>query len=342
MQHDHMQTRTSANITLLLFQPRYETPMHLLIPYAASHAEGCQSVLPSLKLPHLQKLLTCLKAQSLDVGDELSWSPPHERALARSLGLTPSDGQIPWAALQAQKYPELAALKGAWAFVTLCHWQAGMHEVTLRQIPMQDLSAAESDILLAAMRPFFAQDGITLYPDEPGRWLAHGAVFDGLPSASPDRVRGRNLVPWMPTAAQAGSLIRLMSEMQMLLYTHSLNDAREARAALPVNAIWFSGTGALNGLLADTGLPPRQTTVVSTLREAALQEDWAVWASAWQALDALEIKALLDAHHRGKAVQITLCGERHAQSWHAVPQTLMQKIRPFFGSQPILSKLEQL
>lgn len=316
--------------------------MHLLIPYAASHAEGCQAMLATLQLPNLQKILGHLSPQALDQGDELSWSPPHERAQAKAWGLEAPDGQIPWAALEAQKHPELAPLKGAWAYVTLCNWQASMHEVTMRQIPMRDLSAAESDTLLAAMRPFFAKDGITLYPDEPGRWLAHGAVFTGLPSASPDRVLGRNLAPWMPTAAQASSLIRLMSEMQMLLYTHALNDVREARGALPVNAIWLSGTGALNSLPADSGLPPNQTTVVPTLREAALQEDWVSWASAWQALDALEIKALLDAHKRGKAVQLTLCGERHTQSWHAQPQTLMQKIRPFFASQPIRSKLEQL
>lgn len=316
--------------------------MHLLIPYAASHAEGCQAMLATLQLPNLQKILDHLSPQTLDQGDELSWSPPHERALAKARGLEAPDGQIPWAALEAQKHPELAPLKGAWAFVTLCNWQASTHEVTMRQIPMRDLSAAESDTLLAAMRPFFAQDGITLHADQPGRWLAHGAVFEGLPSASPDRVLGRNLAPWMPTAAQASSLIRLMSEMQMLLYTHALNDVREARGALPVNAIWLSGTGALNSAPAGTGWASAPGTVITALRDAALEEDWATWASAWQALDALEIKALLDAHNRGKAVQLTLCGERHAQSWHAQPQTLMQKIRPFFASQPIHSKLEQL
>ncbi|MDI1246371.1 MAG: phosphoglycerate mutase [Rhodoferax sp.] len=314
--------------------------MHLIIPYAASHAEGCQSVLPSLKLPHLQQLLNCLTAQALDAGDELSWSPPHERTLARALGLAVSDGQIPWAALQAQAYPERADLNGGWAFVTLCHWQAGMHEVTLRQMPMQDLSAQESDTLLAAMRPFFAQDGITLYPDQPGHWLAHAEVFKELRSASPDRVLGRNLVPWMPTAAQASSLIRLMSEMQMLLYTHALNDAREARGALPVNAIWISGSGALPASRPDPA--PAQPVLVTALREAALQEDWATWSRAWQALDALEIKALLDRHKQGQPVQLTLCGERHAQCWHAQPQTLMQKIRPFFASPPIHSQLEHL
>ena len=332
--------------------PSDNRTMHLIIPYAASHSESCQNVVPSLKLPHLQKLLMVLTAQPPDQADELSWSPPHERALAKACGLPVADGQIPWAALQAQKRPELARQEGAWAFVTLCNWQASVHQVTMRQIPMHDLSPTESDTLLAAMRPFFAQDGITLYHDEPGRWLAQGAVFDGLPSASPDRVLGRNLAPWMPTAAQASSLIRLMSEMQMLLYTHPLHDARDARGVLPVNAIWFSGTGALvphrpsedvqKDVIADPIRNPLSPTVVATLREAALQEDWAGWASSWQALDALEIKALLDAHNQGKTVQITLCGERHAQSWLTRPQGLAQKIRRFFSSSPIHSTLEKL
>lgn len=325
--------------------------MHLLIPYAASHAEGCQAVLATLKLPNLQQLLTRLSAQALDVDDELSWSPPHERALAGALGLAVTDGQIPWAALQAQKHPELAQLQGAWAFVTLCHWQASMHEVTLRQIPMQDLNTADSDTLLSAMQPFFAQDGITLYPDEPGRWLAHSELFEGLPSASPDRVLGRNLAPWMPTASQASSLIRLISEMQMLLYTHPLNDEREKRGALPVNAFWLSGTGALTGTndtletSPQASLPaqrPLAPEVVATLRQAALQEDWANWANAWRALDALEVKALLDAHTHGETVQLTLCGERHAQTWLTQPQALKQKMMRFFGSQPLLKKLGQL
>lgn len=49
--------------------------MHLLIPFAASHDENCLAILPSLNLPHLQKLLSRLTAQPLDAGDELSLSP---------------------------------------------------------------------------------------------------------------------------------------------------------------------------------------------------------------------------------------------------------------------------
>jgi hypothetical protein len=314
--------------------------MHLLIPHAASHSEGCQAALATLQLPHLQKLLSRLSPQPLDAGDELSWSPPHERALARCLGLPVADGQLPWAALAASQRSELAHLPGAWAFVTLCHWQATTHEVTMRQLPMHDLGATESNDLLAAMQPFFAQDGITLHPFEAGRWLAHGAVFDGLPSASPDRVLGRNLSPWMPSAAQAGGLIRLVSEMQMLLYTHPINEARERRGALAVNAIWFSGTGALP----ESYPAPASAQPITdpTLRQTALQDDWAGWASAWQELDATHLRQLLDAQRRGDAVQLTLCGERHAQSWVSRPPTLTQKFRQLFSAPPVQGTLEQL
>lgn len=325
--------------------------MHLLIPYAASHAEGCQAALATLKLPNLQKLLSRLTAQPLDAGDELSLSPPHERALAMSLGLMAADGQIPWAALQAKKHPSLADFGGAWAYVTLCHWQADKQQVRMRQIPMQDLSQEESDTLLNDMRPFFAEDGLTLFPDEAGRWLAHGDMLKGLTTTSPDRVLGRSLAPWMPDASQAGGVLRLISEMQMLLYTHPLNEAREARGALSANAIWFSGSGALTRtpaasdvVLGDPLRPesPQAPAVVSSLREAALQEDWATWAGAWQTLETTEIKAMLEAHMRGESVQLSLCGERNAQTWLTQPQALMRKIKGFFGTQPIQNVLEQL
>lgn len=342
--------------------------MNLLIPYASSHAQGCQAALANLKLPTLQKLLSRLTAQPLDEGDELSLSPPHERALANALGLSAADGQIPWAALRAQKHPSLADFGGAWAYVSLCHWQADKKQVRMHQIPMQDMSQSESDTFLNDMRPFFAEDGLTLYPDEPGRWLAHGDMLTGLATASPDRALGRSLAPWMPNVAQASGLLRLISEMQMLLYTHPLNDARESRGALAVNALWFNGSGTLltqplttsntpanRGPHPESGIAdtkPKSGTgrvqhlvlpaAASTLREAALQEDWSRWAAAWQTLDATEIKAMLDANLRGESVQLTLCGERHAQTWLTQPQPLKQKLKNIFGTQPIQNMLEKL
>jgi hypothetical protein len=315
--------------------------MHVLIPFASALSDGCQAALPDLKLPHLGKLLAHLTPQTLDQGDERSWSTPHERALAKAQGLPHQDGQIPWAAAEAQDHADLADLDGAWAFVSLCHWQASTFEISMRQIPMQDLSAVESDSLRAAMAPFFEQDGITLHPLAPGRWLARADVFANLRTASPDRVQGRNLAPWMPGTAEAGSLIRLVSEMQMLLYTHPVNDAREARAALTANALWFSGAGALPHA---TPAPSLRTSVqvMPGLKGAALAEDWPAWTDAWHQLDATLMPDLLAAQARGEPVQLSLCGERHAQTWAAQPLGWMQKLKAKFTSQPPSNLLKSL
>lgn len=314
--------------------------MHFLIPYANSHADACQATHPALNLPHLQKLLAHLTAQPVDTGDELSLSPPHERAMAKKLGLQAPDGQIPWAAWQASQRPDLAHIGGAWAFVSLCHWHATAHQVTMRQLPMHDLPVVESDCLLAAMQPFFTEDGIALYPHESGRWLAHGTVFEGLGTASTDRVLGRNLEPWMPRTAHANGLARLVSEMQMLLYTHPVNDARESRAALPVNAFWLSGAGVLPPDLPVAAAHP--PTVVGALRDAALAENWGAWADAWHTFDATQCPALLAAQARGEPVALTLCGERHAQTWTTQPKTLKQRFLSIFSQKPIQNVLVKL
>ncbi|MGC3987058.1 MAG: hypothetical protein QM777_21250 [Pseudorhodoferax sp.] len=95
---------------------------------------------------------------------------------------------------------------------------------------------------MASMAPYLAEDGIVVDRWQDGRWLAHGAPFAGLATASPERVLGEeNLNAWLPASPL---LRRLQNEMQMLLYTHPVNDAREARRQVTVNALWISGCGS--------------------------------------------------------------------------------------------------
>ena len=312
--------------------------MHLLIPFAFCSSDGCTSALRTLKLPHLEKLMVHLTAEPLDGGDEFSLSPPHERALAHALGLPAKDGLIPWAAVEASK---VQAADGAWAFITPCHWQVGTHHIAMSGSKLPDFSAPESQTLLEAMQPYFEEDGITLHYDQPCRWLARGDVFRDLATASLDRVVGRNVENWMPRSAHAAGLRRLQNEMQMLLYTHPVNDARAARGVPPVNSFWLSGTGALPQPLKQTALETKPV-LVTTLRDAALNEDWAAWVQAWQLLDATECATLLTAVDQQGSAQLTLCGERNAQTFHATAQTFYQRFMNLFGTQPPSQLLEQL
>ena len=312
--------------------------MHLLISFASCRSEGCASALPTLSLPRLEKLLRRLTPEPMDTGDEFSLSPPHERTLARALGISAPDGLIPWAALEASK---TMPAEGAWGFISPCHWQVGTNHIAMSGQALPDFSSQESQTLMAAMQPYFEEDGITLYFVQPDRWLAHAALFNDMATASLDRVLGRNVEHWIPRTPNAAGLRRLQSEMQMLLYTHPVNEARAARGAVPVNSFWLSGTGALaNPLrLPASDSPP---IVLSALRESALNEDWASWAKAWQAVDATQCADLLAALDQGGSHQLTLCGERSAQSFTFKPQSIAKRLLNLFSPPNLVSQLKQL
>lgn len=315
----------------------------LLIPYAASTAEGCQQALQGLALPHLDRLLARLSPHTAqtDTGEETSFTPPHERALARALGLSFDDGRTPWAAWHRHQQGQPAHGQ-AWAFITPCQWHVSTDHITLRDPDSLGLDEAASRVLLAIVAPWFAEDGIALHYDQPTRWLASGALFDGLATASLERVLLRDVRPWMPEprAAQAArTLHRLHSEMQMLLYTHAFNDERAARGLPVVNSFWVHGTGPLP---TPAPTPTTAPTVPTTLRDAALREDWRTWATAWAALDSGPVADLLRQSESGAPVQLTLCGERNAQGFHSAPRGLAQRIQGFFRPQRFMDLRNQL
>ena len=297
--------------------------VHLLIPFAACSAEGCRTSLQALALPRLERLLARLALAETVDGDERTLSMPHERVLARECGLQGADGLLPWAAWQvAQAGRDTQAQP--WAWLTPCHWRVGRDHVVMGHPQELQLDAADSRALLAAMQPYFEQDGIALEYDAPTLWLARAEVFGQLPTASLDRVVGRVIDGWIPRSDAARPLRRLQQEMQMLLYTHVVNEARTRGGLLPVNSFWISGSGALP---ADRKpAPPPGLQITHYLRDAALLEDWRAWAAAWQQLDARECDRLVQALDRGQSVALTVCGERTARTWRARPAGLWQRM----------------
>ena len=314
---------------------------HLLIPFAASSSGGCREALRTLALPHLEKLLARLTATQTDTGTEDALSPPHERALARAYGLAAPDGSLPWAAWQARESGREAdgAQGQAWAWITPCHWRMGRDHILMLHPQALKLDAQDARTLVDAMRPFFAQDGITLEYDAPTQWLARGELFRSLPTASLDRVVGRDVNAWMARGDAARTLRRLQAEMQMLLYTHSLNEERERGGMLPVNSFWASGTGAL---APDSGALPAGLRMPHYLRDAALRGDWAAWADAWRLLDGGECARLLGELDAGHKVSLTLCGERSAQTFESLPKSLFRQLSSRLVRTPLSSWLDPL
>lgn len=308
--------------------------MHLLIPHASALSEASTHTLRDLPLPRLSKFLSISSAGAPAGTDEYSLTPPHERALADAWGWRGDDGALPFAARQAAA-DGIAVGDAPWGLLTPAHWHVGREHVSLADPDELHLDEAESRALLDAVRSLFESEGFTLAWGAPTRWYASHPSLAGLPCASLDRAVGRNIDLWLPVHPQARLLRRLQNEVQMLLHTHPLNDAREARGELPVNSFWLSGCGVAQP--AGTGID-----VDERLRAPLLAGDWAAWAEAWTALDAGPVNALLAAAERGEAPALTLCGERHAQRHDAARRSLWQKVAGRFRGVEAHAVLEAL
>ncbi|MBL0088708.1 MAG: hypothetical protein IPP44_19385 [Ideonella sp.] len=291
--------------------------MHLIVPFAGTASPAGQHALKDLSLPNLERLLARLSPVHALGQDEFSLSLPHELALADARGWSLVDGALPWAAELAGQHG-LPVGEHAWALLTPVHLHAGAEQVSLANPAELPLDERSSRQLFDDLRYLFDSEGFGLHWVGPQQWLATHPLFQDLATASIDRAVGRNVDPWLPDQRSARLLRRLQNEVQMLLYTHPLNDQREAAGLPTVNSFWCSGCGRAQAVAANAG-----PEVDERLRQPALAEDWAAWREGWLALDAGPVAAL---NRATGPVQLTLCGERLAQRWEAVPRSLWQRL----------------
>jgi len=306
--------------------------MHLLVPFAAPLSDAGRQAVGSLALPQLRALLSRLQPAGRDEGDEWSYTPPHERAWARALGWTGGDGLWPWAARQAA-VDGLDVAEQAWGLVTPAHWHVGTDQVSLLDPQLLALDEAASRECFDAVKDLFTSDGFALHWAAPLRWYVAHPSLAAMRCASLDRVVGRNVDGWLGSDPAARRIRRMQSEVQMQLYTHPLNDAREARGLLPVNSFWLSGCGARQ---AASGAEP---WVDLRLRAPALAEDWAAWVKAWDTLDEGPLADAAAHVARGGPLRLTLCGERASVDYTTAPGGFWRGLRRRLQSEPAVQPL---
>jgi hypothetical protein len=324
-----------------------ENAHHLLIPFAAVSSEAAVKYVQDLKLPNLRQLLSTLTLVDSDIGTDDTFSPPHERALARLQGLPVADGSIPWAAKRAAELGLTNADSPVWTWVSLCNNFVGTGSLTLEDPAQLQVTEAESRQLFSDMQPYFAEDGITLHYVEPSQWLVSGEPLRDVRTASLDRVIGKDLSDWQPAQGESAKLRRLQNEMQMMLYTHTVNNARTRSNSSPINSIWFHGTGQLPELGAKVSTNIKiSVSIPRSLADAALREDWPAWVKAWEQLDATLCADLLKRVQAGEPVTLTLCGERSALTYECRPKSALRRLkddlRGILGLQPAYLLPKQL
>jgi hypothetical protein len=308
--------------------------MHLVVPFASALSDAAQHALGTLSLPHLERLLARWSpADGADIADadEYTLSMPHERLVARLRGWDVVDGLLPFAA-EAARADGLAPVPGSgWALLTPAHWHVGREQINLTDPATLALDEDEARALHATLAPLFEDLGWRFHWGSTGRWYASHDSLARLPSASIDRVIGRNVDLWLNDHPDILLVRRLQSEAQMLLYTHPVNDERDARGAPTMNSFWLSGTGPT----APAGAAlPADVTIDERLRAPALAEDWSAWAEAWHALDAGPVRTLAEtaAARPAQPHTLSLAGERVVRTWRSAAQPWWKSL---FGARAV-------
>ena len=208
--------------------------MHWVVPFASDLSEACRQVLQDLRLPNLERLLSRCTLAARDDGDAASFSPPHERALAKARGWHGGDGMLPFAA-HAAAADGIDIGARAWGLLTPSHWQLGRDHVTLLDPDTLTLDDAESRVLFESLRQWLEGDGFVAAWGAPTRWYAARDDLDGVATASLDRAIHRDVDAWLRASQPGGTapresiaaVRRLQSEAQLLFHTHPVNEARE-------------------------------------------------------------------------------------------------------------------
>ena len=162
------------------------------------------------------------------------------------------DSAEQWLARQLQLQTPLpvaqftAALDGLahshnWLRADPVHLQVNMDQLLLVPGSALQISVEDADALTAALNRHFAEDGLQFVAPHPQRWYVQLQQPAAVTHTPLDQVAGHNINDFLPQGADAMRWHQWLNEIQMLLYTHPANDAREQRGLPLIHSVWFWG-----------------------------------------------------------------------------------------------------
>lgn len=107
------------------------------------------------------------------------------------------------------------------------------------------LSPPEARMLADTLNRHFAADGLGFLAPHPARWYLRLPAPADMQTTSLPEAAGRGVRTLLPRGKDAMRWHGILTEIQMLLHSHPVNEAREARGELPVNSVWLWGGGSL-------------------------------------------------------------------------------------------------
>jgi hypothetical protein len=205
-------------------------PLDLVVPDLLPPADAPDRV-RAIRLPSLERWLARADIQTFSEQGPGSW-------LAAAHGL---DSPAPVAAIslagEGHSHP------GAWLRADPVHLRVDHDALMLHDASILDVQKHEAIALIEALQRHFHDDGLEFHAPAPDRWYVR-ANADDLPSTTPLwKAFGRNVFGLLPEARGGFNWRSALTEAQMMLASHEVNQARAQAGKPPINSVWFWGEG---------------------------------------------------------------------------------------------------
>jgi hypothetical protein len=183
-------------------------------------------------------LLERLLARADDCVSVSDWRAAAYRVIA------PQEASMP-AVAAAALCADRGAVDASWVCAaTPVHYVAEMTSVRLPVDGMLSLDPGAAQILASDFNRIWRDSGIHLTSSRSGGMFCLFERSFDVATREPQEVRGRHIEEYLPTGADSPSLRQLISETEMWLFEHRLNQTRSELGVPIINGLWFWGGGA--------------------------------------------------------------------------------------------------
>ena len=132
-----------------------------------------------------------------------------------------------------------------WLYAVPVHLVLQRDSFTLAAPAPLPLESGEIDALTASLNKHFEADRMQFFWHE-NQWFLRLENNPNIVTTVPEAAFNKDISAYLPTGEGAIKWASFSNEIQMLLFEHPVNLAREAKHLPAINSIWCHGLGQIN------------------------------------------------------------------------------------------------